>query len=460
MLLTLLAKWPRAAMIVLTFLFLLSSSTEAYAVSTTDVIEMFKYTYGATQLLYLAAEEIVLWRILQRKQAPLGGRGQFLMPIRTRNTGVFVGHTEGGAKTTRRAQPDTTEASFALQEFHGIYDLSWKMIQDARKDEYAFERALDFMDNAFRTRVFRLLNAELLGYGRGELGILPAADNDTIITVRALPLTDTGMIVDLMDASDNDTKLLDARTVTAIDIPNRTITTSGAAAAGTAAGDYYTVADSVSSAGSLHMAGILAWIDSANPAAVVGNLGGINRSTAGNEFWQSTVLDNSGTNRPMTEDLLLQGLDITRERGGKPVTDFMSNLNIIRRYHESLREDTFFAMGQVKEFGAGVGKGRDEGGMSSGADSDGETIYRFSGIPWRAEMFMDSNRLIGFNRDHFFIGHGENEVPQPLSEIFDGMVNFFTDTANTTFEVVSYWQGELICDNPPASFTVRDIAES
>ncbi len=337
------------------------------------------------------------------------------------------------------------------------------MLQDARKDEYSFARAIDFMDESFKRRVFRLMNADLLGTGLGELGIIPSAQDGTLTpTIRSLPLVDQGMVVDFMSSADNDTRLAAARTINDIDVPNRTITLSGAnTVAGSAAGDYFTVADSVSIAtGSLHMNGIRAWLDTANPATVVGNLGGLDRSAAGNKIWQSTVLSNSGTNRPLTEDLLLQGLDTTRERGGSTVTDFMSNLPIIRRYHESLRADVFFALNSVEALGSKVGVGRDQEAMASNKDSEGETPYAFSGIPWRAEMFFDANQLIGFNREHFFIGHGENEVPQPLSEIFDEQTPFFTTTANTTFEVVSYGQFELLCDNPMSGFKVKDIAES
>lgn len=429
--------------------------------STTDVVNMFKYTYGSDRMSYLAAQEIVLWRILSRKKTPVSGRGQWIIPIQKQNAGVWVGNAEGGAKTTRRAQPSTMEATFGLQEFHGVWDLSWKMLQDARKDSYSFARAIDFMDESFKRRVFRLLNADLLGSGLGELGILPSTQDSTTPTMRALPLTDQGMVVDIMSGADNDTKLATARTINDIDIPLRKLTISGAALSGSAAGDYATIADSVSSAGgSLHMVGIRAWLDTANPAAVVGNLGGIDRGASGNKIWQSTVLSNSGVNRALTEDLLIGAMDTVRERGGAVISDWMSNLAIIRRYHENLKADVFYALNSISELGGKVGVGRDAEAMKSGEKSEGETIYQFSGIPWRAEMFFDANTLIGFNREHFFLGYGENEVPQPISEIFDEMTPFFTTTANTTFEVVSYWQGELLCDNPPAGLKIKDIAET
>lgn len=452
-----LPRWARTVFAML--IALLALPALASAASTTDVIQMFKYTYGVDRLLYLAAQEMALWKILSRKQTPVGGRGQWIVPIQKQNGGVFVGHAEGGAKTTRRVQPSTMEATFSLQEFHGIWDLSWKMLQDARKDEFSFARAIDFMDESFKRRVFRCLNADLLGTGLGELAVISSAQDSTTPTCRALMLMDQGMLIDWMSSADNDTKDVAAATVTDLDIPNRQPTLS-AALVGSAASDYAVVADSVSAAASLHLNGIRAWCDTANPASAVGNLGGIDRTAAGNKIWQGTKLSNSGTNRPLTEDLLLQGLDATRERGGVTVTDLMSNLPLIRRYHESLKADVFFALNAVDALGPNVGIGRDQEKMKSGKDSAGETPYAFSGIPWRAEMFFDANKLIGFNREHFYIGHGDNEVPQPLSECFDDMVPFFTSTNNTTFEVVSYWQGELICDNPPANFIIVDVAET
>lgn len=463
MILFALSKLPRwAGVLLLAIVALLILPTAALAVSTSDVVNMFKYSYGTERMLYLAAQEMVAWRILQRKKTPIGGRGQWLLPIQKANAGVFVGHAESGAKTTRRAQPTTTEASFALQEFHYIWDVSWKMLQDARKDAFAFARAIDFMDESMKRRMFRLLNADLCGYGRGELSFLSATDDgDASVVVNSLPFTDLGMLVDLMDASDDNATLgIAAAAVSGINVGTRTITTATGSAAGTAAGDYYAVADSVRSAtGSLHMVGLLNWANDANPATVVGNLGGISRGT-GTEFWQATVLSNGGANRPWTEDLALQGQDLTRERGGALVTDYISNLALLRRYHESLRADTFFALSAVKEFGDSVGVGRNAEKMKSSKDSEGETPYQFSGIPWRAEMFFAANKAVGLNREHLMIGHGQNEVPRPLSEVFDDMVPFFTSTAYTNFEVVGYWQGELICDAPTSLVQYADLAES
>jgi hypothetical protein len=423
---------------------------------TTDVIEALRYTYAdPEQILYLFNQEVPLWNVLSKVKKPLGGRGQFLMPIMVQNPGAWKGITQGGAYPTA-LNPDTAEASWSLIEQLGVYELSYKLIQDARSSKFAFKQAIQLMDEGLKRRIFRLINADLLGYGRGELAILGAADNVDPITSRFLPRAEVGMVVDFMDASDDDTKLLDSRTITAVDPIARTVTL-GTNAAGTAAGDYITWEDTSDisvNATALHMFGLLRLIDDANHAtSVVGNPGNIDRSVAGNEYWESVVLDNSGTNRPLTEDLMLKAEDSVREKGGGRLTNWFMNLNIGRRYHELLRADTIATMGRVSPIAGGLGR---EGGE---AREDGRSPYDFSGVAVHFDPFFEANTVVGFDKAHFFIGTGENEMPRPISEIFDN-VPFFHETDNAAFQVRWYWQSQLVTDNPAAGVKIEDVAES
>ena len=424
--------------------------------STTDVTEALKYTYGVDQVLYLLNEEVVTWNMFQKMKKPLGGRGQFIMPIMVKNPGAWTGITEGGALPSN-LNPDTQEATFSLQEYVGLYNMSWKLLQDARNSKFAFQTALKMMEQGFRRRVLRLINADLISDGLGKLATMPAADNQTTITVAELPSIDVGMTVDLIDASDNDADLAASRTVTAVDVPNRTITISGSAPSGTAAGDFFCIENTTKSGAIYHTDGLLGIIDDANPPS--GNFGNINRSTAGNEFWESAVLENSGTNRALTEDLMLQLEDLVREKGGASLNAYVSNLAIIRRYHELLKDDVFYSMSSPKALDNG-GVGRKGGAQQKGKKGgDGRSIYRFSGKPWHIEPYFAANTIIGMDTEHFYIGHCENAAPRPISEIFDG-TPFFRQTSNATFEVAWYWQGQLLSDNPAAGAKIEDVAES
>lgn len=420
--------------------------------TTTNIIEALKYTYGASRVAYLFNQESVGYRILDKVKKPVGGRGQFILPILVQNPGAFTGITQGGSLPTA-LQPDTAEATFSLQEYVGLYDVSWKLIQDARSDKFAFQQAIQMMDDGIRRRIMRNLNSDFIDDGRGRLGVLPAADDDTVVTLNALPRMEQGMVVDCMD-TDNDTVHGNSLTVTAVDVQNRTVTLSGAVS-GTAAGDYFVIQDTCddSQNDSLHTHGLLGIIDNADPAAVCGDYGGIDRGTAGNEYWESIVLDNSGTNRALTEDLLLQGMDGAREKGGGMLNAFLSNLAIVRRYHEILRNDTIFSFGTVGPLSGGIGRKETKPG------EDGKTPYEFSGIPWHVDPYFAANTIVGLDTAHFFLGVGENDVPRPISEIFEN-IPFFRQTTSATFEVAWYFQCELLSDNPAAGVKWEDIAES
>lgn len=423
--------------------------------TTTNVLEALKYVYGVNKVLYLFNQESPTWKLLGKVKKPVGGRGQFLMPIMVQNPGAFTGITEGGALPTA-LQPDTDEATFSLQEYVAMYDVSWKLIQDARSDKFAFQQAVQMLDDGLRRRIMRNLNADLIDDGRGRLGVLPAADNDTTVTIDGLFRGEQGMVVDCMD-TDNDTNHGDSLTVNAVDIPNRTVTLSGAVSS-TGAGDYFVIQDTCddSQNDSLHSNGLLGVIDNADPASVVGDYGTIDRDTGtGTEYWESVVLDNSGTNRVLTEDLLLNAMDTAREKGGGAIDVWMSNLAILRRYHEMLRAESFTSFGSVGAIGGGLGRKKMEGGE----DSMGETPYEFSGVPWHVDPYFEANTIIGLDTNHFFIGVGENDTPRPISEIFDN-IPFFRQTSNATFEVAWYYQMELLSDNPAAGVKVEDVAES
>ncbi len=421
-----------------------------------NVQEALRYTYGASKVAHIGYKETVTWSHLSDNKKPMGGRGQGIIPLWTQNPGAFTGIGEGGSLPTG-LDPDTAEATFGLTEYVAVYTVSWKLLQDARSDKYAFKRAIELMDEGLKRRIFRNLNSDLLGTGKGELAILPAADDETTVTVNALPRVDKGQVVDVMDASDDDTKLEDSATVTAVDVINRTITLSGAPGS-TAAGDYVVIQDttdvSVNGAGNArHSNGLLGIIDSADPAAIVGDYGGIDRGTAGNEFWQGVELGNSGVNRPLTEDLLIQGVDSVREKGGGKLNKLFMNLAIARRYHEMLRADTIVTLNSPAELGGGLGR------KAMSQDGRGKTPYTFDGIDIYVEPDAFANVVYGFDSTHFMLGHGENEVPRPISEIFDN-VPFFKQTSSATFDVVWYYQMELVCDNPSAGMKITDVAES
>ena len=419
--------------------------------SVANVLEALKFTYAVDHVQYLFNDESVVYSILGKQKIAQGGRtNQLRIPIMVQNPAAVTGIAESGALPTA-LNPDTNEAYFDLQEYVGVHSISWKLLQDARSDKFAFQNIIEMMQEGTLRVFFRTLNSDFIDDGRGRLGVLPAADNDTTVTLNALPRMVQGQVLDLMD-TDDATKNTDSATVTAVDAIARTVTLS-ANSGSTAAGDYFVIQDTTDSPICNHTNGLLGIVDSGNPPTVAGNYGSIDRTTAGNQFWQGVELGNSGSNRALTEDLMLQAQDAVREKSGGKINAWISNLAIARRYHEMLRAESFFALNSMEGISGGLGR------KASEVEKDGKTVYNFGGVPWHVDPYFAANTMVGLDTDTFLLGHGENSAPQPVSEIFDGAAKL-SDTTSAAYDVRFYYQCEVVCKNPAGNAKIADIAES
>lgn len=429
------------------------------ATTVSNVVNALKYTYGVNKVQYMFNQESPTYNMLNKVKKQQGGRGQFIIPLITKNAGAWKGISEGGSLPTALA-PATTEATFALHEFVGMYDLSWKLISDSRSDKFAFQQAVQFLGDGLKRRILRNMNSDFIDNGKGRLAVWTVADDTSGFTSAFQPRLETGMVVDVMAVSDDDTKRGDSLTVTGYDPIAKTFTLSGNPTS-TAAGDYAVIEDTCDisvTTTSLHTNGLLGVVSNANPASVVGNYGGINRTTAGNEFWQAAVLSNSGSNRPLSEDLMIQAQDAVRIKGGGKLNAWMSNMPIVRRYHEMLAGERYFALSKPGVLAGGIGRG---GSNTDGGSADGEGLspYEFSGIPWYVDPYFTNNVILGLDTSHFFLGVGDADTPRPISEIFEN-IPFFRQTTSATFEVAWYYVCELLSDNPAAGVQIQDVAEA
>jgi len=423
--------------------------------TTAQLIEAMKYNYGSTRLERLMNKSHSTWNLFKKTMHPFGGRGQWIVPILHQLSEGIVGIDEGGSLPSN-LNPNTAEAVFALQEMAGVYTVTWKGISDARSNKFAFERFVELHDKSFRLAWAQDLNNAILDDGRGRLAVLPAADNTSAVTVSRPIRARQGMVVDIMD-TDNTTKHLDSGTISAVDTVANTITVSGTIT-GTAASDYFVREDTTDGAAgeARHLHGIIGIVDNDDPAAVVGDYGGIDRGTAGNEFWESVVLSNGGTNRTITEDLIIQGSLDSRLKGGGSVDALITNPSIYRRYYDLFLNDRYIV--QTNGESGGMSGSLGPKGLQSIGD-DGKTQLSLSGIHLYMDDFAVANTIVGVDRSTFSIGHGQNKFPQPVSDTFS-RANFFRDTTNATFDVAWWGAWQLICDNPAANFKLEDIAES
>jgi hypothetical protein len=428
------------------------------AATVAGVIEALRYTYSSPErVAYLYNDESVTHEILSKNTEREDGRGKLIQPLTVKIPSAFTGLNEGGTIPTP-TDPDTAEATWDIVEYVGAYSTSWKLLDQATRSEAAFVKVTSWMTESLRRHMFRMLNADLIGTGVGALYSFPGADDNATHTAAEIPSVNPGMVIDIVDIGDYNTKHANSVTVSAVVPTTKAVTTSGAPS-GTGAGDIAVIQDTVATGLSYHSHGLLGIIDDADPPTVKGDYGGIDRATAGNEFWESSVLANGGTNRPWSEDLMIQGFDNARVKGGSKIDCILSNQAIVRRYHAALSTERFMTMG-FGDGGMSGGVGRKNVGTLGGQKkSDGKSVYNFGGVPWYVDPYFAANTIVAFNKGDFSIGVGKHAIPRPVDEWFDG-VTFFKRGTATTFQVEFYYLMELLCRNPAGQVKWEDISES
>ena len=426
-----------------------------------NIQEAFRYTENEEQLMMALNTESVTWNLIGnggKSFTRIHGRGQNIESIIKQLPERISGITEGGSLPSAIPM-DTEEAVFSTQAIVGVWETSWSAMLNSRRSKAAFKTAIAMHQQGIGVAITQEMSKELSGDGRGILAQLSAATNST--TQNALvgiPAVRIGMVLDCMD-TDNDTKHADSVSVTAEDKVTPQFTVDGAPTS-TAALDFWcredTTDDSLNDA--LHLNGLLGVISASNPASVVGNYGGINRSTAGNEFWQSPVLANGGTNRALTSDLLLQAVHMRRRVGGQNTKSGMSNLAFLTNDAIERRYVELFDALRIADVGSGPFAG-DVGAKSSTTDT-GLSHFAFSGIPIHVDLFSEANTVFMLDLQTLSIGYVDHKVPKAIDEVFEGQVPSLRQTSNATYEKIWYWEGELICTSPRRSVRIDDVAES
>jgi len=431
------------------------------ATTVTNVLEGLRYTESPVQLMRAFNEESVAWDLLGnsgKSFTRLGGRGMNLESIVTQFPERVQGITEGGSIPAAIAM-DTAEAVFSAHPVVGVWETTWSAIMRAQRSKDAFQRTIAMHQEMIRIAFVQDMSFELLDNGLGRRAILSAATNSTTQdALTALPRVRQGMVLDCMD-TDWDTKHADSVSVSAVDLSVPQFTVSGAPS-GTAAGDAWVTEDTTDDSlnDALHLNGLLGIVSNANPPSIVGNYGGINRSTAGNEFFEAPVLANSGTNRAMTSDLLLQALHTRRDVGGDATDKGQSKIAYLMRPALERRYIELFDAVRIVDTGKGAFDG--DVGPKAGTTAKGRSNFTFAGMPIHTDVFAPANTVFCLDLPTFQIGYVDSKVPRAIDEIFAGQVPSLRQTSNATFEKVWYWEGELVCYEPRRNVRIDDVAES
>lgn len=281
----------------------------------------------------------VLLSRLEKNEEDVGG-SEAVVPLHTgRNSGIGA-RADGGALPTAGNQQYAT-ARYNCAYNYGRIQFTGPVMKASRTNKYAFIKVADAEIQGMTKDLQDDLNRQLHGDGSGVIGLVngdPGTGTTLTMDNPGTLYIQKGMIVNLVDP--NSTTAGDARG----NVGDKTITSKTSTTACETAAFHADAADNdyVVRKGSymLEMMGLLGIVDNANARGGL-KVGGIDRSTAGNEYWKSNVKGNSSVLRAFTLDLMQETWDSAEEEGGN-VSLLLTSRAVRRRYLSLVRADGRF----------------------------------------------------------------------------------------------------------------------
>ena len=371
---------------------------------------------------------------------------------------VHLGRSSGvGARAEGGTLPTAANQSYAtvpvpVRYVYGRIQLSGPTIKQAVTDRGAFIDALDAEMEGIKKDAMKDVNRQLWGTSNGV--IAQCGTTTTSATVVLASTTgstalrqlffDGGMVVDIGTVASPAT-VASARTITAVDEVNKTITISGATISTTASHFVFRSGAGGASSntgqpgdGQIELTGLQTIVDD---TAVLHT---INPSTQ--PKWKSYVNSNGGTNRSITETLITGSIMKTLTNSGKKPSLLVSaeGVNLaISNLLLSLKRN----MEQTSLKGGYAGIQFYSPSVSGKGDEAPTALY--------ADFDCPNNRLYGINPEvltYHQVGDGFQ-----FMDLDGAVMNRKPDV--DAYEATLYAYGELACRQRNAHFVIKDITE-
>ena len=300
----------------------------------TTVSNILKEVYEPTIRDQLQNEAVALKRIERSSdgvETTVGGK-YVTFPLHTRrNQGL-------GARNELEALPTPGQQAFAaarvsLRYLYGGVRLTGQLFELADKNYQAFSSALDAEMDGLKNDLVKDCNRQVYGDGSGAVAYVSAASAGTVTpTVSWATWAQLGMQIDIIDGTTlnnaNPTVKASNRQITAIDTVNKTITHDGANVA-------YAIGDIIVRTGNVNRE----WN---GLGVIVKNTGTFqNVDPTVEPTWKAVIDSNGGTNRALSEGLMILMADNIRANGGS-VTAIFAGLGVRRAYFNLLSQQRRF----------------------------------------------------------------------------------------------------------------------
>lgn len=317
-------------------------------------------------------EQVPFLKLIEKDAGNIAFDGRrWIVPIHTgRNSGIGA-RAEGAVLPTAGAQTYVDYTIKPSYQYGGI-KVSGQVIEQSKTDKGAFGRAVQLEMENLRNQFRSDLNFQFQRDGSGVRATINAGSSGTAVTINATPydLLFENMLVDIYDTTL--TTLKGTRTVSAVTLDPKTWTVTGITI-----DSALTVVNTDVIIRSGNKANEITGLDAVIGA---GTYGGIN--PASYSVWQSPVLSNGGTMRPINYSLFQQAVDVGNIAGGGQLKYFFTTPDVRRSF--------FLYMTSEKRI---VNNKTYEGGFDS-IEYDGKEIF--------VDRMCKANNMYGLDPQYLY----------------------------------------------------------
>lgn len=261
-----------------------------------------------------------------------------VVPLHTSRTSGVGARAEGGTLPTAGSQ-GYNDVRVPLRRNYGRIQISGPVIQAMSSDRGAFIRAIESETQGVVTDLKRDVNRQVHGSSNGVIATCGTTSSSTTLQL-ATTTTRTqmrqawnqgGMVVDIGTVADPDS-VASARTVTAVDYDNKTLTISGAAVSTTNGTHFiFRTGSGGASDNSGNPGGADGQFEVTGLQSIVDDTANIQTITTSSvPVWKSLVFDNGGTNRALSENLVNRAIQDTEIESGEQIKLLLSNAPVNR----------------------------------------------------------------------------------------------------------------------------------
>lgn len=320
----------------------------------TTVSSILKEVYEGTTREQLNNDVTALRRIEKTSEgvtSEVGGK-YVTFPIHVKRNSGIGARGEGEVLPTAGNQ-GLNAARVNLKYLYGAVRLTGQTFELANSNFQAFASALDTEMTGLRNDLAKDLNRQVFGTADSVLARVitlnagsGGANPFTSAALFGAQYVEVGMVVDIYDSTQATLKA-SARNITSVNQTTGAIVFDGALQA-TAVGDVMVRSGNgnlgvggTGAAGQREITGF---------GAIVNNTTLYNINPGTEPKWQGVVSANGGTNRALSEGLMIQQVDAVRNNGGK-VSVVFTNLGVRRSYFNLLTQQRRFS--NTMEFDGG-----------------------------------------------------------------------------------------------------------